>query len=94
LILDAPLQQASLSQNAQWRSQKPFKPCTEFCNLFGGHNTRSYLKNADYVQKQEAHINQYNQMSYPAYAGARADPPSLKKLWRDRLKSGVPPAAG
>jgi hypothetical protein len=25
---------------------------------------------------------------------ARADPPSLKKLWRDRRKSGVPPAAG
>jgi hypothetical protein len=24
LIFDAPLQQASLSQNAQWRSQKPF----------------------------------------------------------------------
>jgi hypothetical protein len=23
---NAPLQQASLSQNAQWRSQKPFKP--------------------------------------------------------------------
>ncbi len=46
--------------------------------------SRSYLKNADYVQGQEAHLNQYNQMCYPAYAGARADPPSLKKLWRDR----------
>jgi hypothetical protein len=23
---------------------------------------------------------------------ARTDPPSLKKLWRDRRKSGVPPA--
>jgi hypothetical protein len=33
-------QQASLSQNAQWRSQKFFKPCAEFCNLFVGHNTR------------------------------------------------------
>jgi hypothetical protein len=39
---------------------------------------RSYLKNADPVQVQEAHLNQYNQMCYPAYAGARADPPSLK----------------
>ena len=48
---------------------------------------RNYLKNADYVQEQEAHLNQYNQMCYPAYAGARADPPSLKKLWRDRRKS-------
>ncbi len=55
---------------------------------------RSYLKNADYVQGQEAHLNQHNQMCYPAYAGARADPPSLKKLWRDRRKSGVPPTAG
>jgi hypothetical protein len=34
---------------------------------------RRYLKNADYVQGQEAHLNQYNQMCYPAYAGARAD---------------------
>ncbi len=34
---------------------------------------RSYLKNADYVHRQEAHLNQYNQMCYPAYAGARAD---------------------
>jgi hypothetical protein len=25
-----PLQQASLSKNAQWRSQKPFKPCAEY----------------------------------------------------------------
>jgi hypothetical protein len=37
-------QQASLSQNAQWRSQKPFKPCAEYCNLFVGHNTRSDIK--------------------------------------------------
>jgi hypothetical protein len=36
---NALLQQASLSQNAQWRSQKPFKPFVEFCNLFLGHNT-------------------------------------------------------
>jgi len=35
---NAPLQPASLSQNAQWRSQKPSKPCAEFCNLFAGHN--------------------------------------------------------
>jgi hypothetical protein len=28
-------------------------------------------------------------MCYPAYAGAQADPPSLKKLWRDRRKSGA-----
>jgi hypothetical protein len=34
---------------------------------------KSYPKNADYVQRQEAHLNQYNQMCYPAYAGARAD---------------------
>jgi hypothetical protein len=54
LIFDALLQLASLSQNAQWRSQKPFKPFVEFCNLFAGHNTRSYLKNADYVQGQGA----------------------------------------
>jgi putative permease len=39
LIFYAPLQQASLSQNAQWRSQKPFKPLVEFCNLFVGRNT-------------------------------------------------------
>jgi hypothetical protein len=39
LIFYALLQQASNSQNAQWRSQKPFKPCAEFCNLFAGHNT-------------------------------------------------------
>jgi hypothetical protein len=72
LIFDALLQQASLSQNAQWRSQKPFKPFVEFCNLSTtGHNTRSYLKNADYVQGQEAHLNQHNQMCYPAYAGAQ-----------------------
>jgi hypothetical protein len=50
----APLQQASLSQNAQWRSQKPFKPCAELCDLFAGHNARSYLKNADHVQGQGA----------------------------------------
>ncbi len=41
---NAPLQQASLSQNAQWRSQKPFKPCAEFCNLFAGHYTISGFK--------------------------------------------------
>jgi hypothetical protein len=35
--------------------------------------TRSYLKDADYVQGQEAHLNQYNQMCYPEHAGARAD---------------------
>jgi hypothetical protein len=29
---DAPLQQASLSQNAQWHSQKPFKPLLNFVN--------------------------------------------------------------
>jgi hypothetical protein len=39
---DAPLQQASLSPNAQWRSQKPFKPLIEFCNLFVGHTTSFY----------------------------------------------------
>jgi hypothetical protein len=33
LIFYALPQQASLSQNAQWRSQKPFKPCAEFYNL-------------------------------------------------------------
>ncbi len=37
------LQQASLSQNAQWRSQNPFKPCVEYCNLFAGHNTSSVM---------------------------------------------------
>jgi hypothetical protein len=35
---NAPLQQASSSQNAQWRSQKPFKPWVGFCNLFLGRN--------------------------------------------------------
>ena len=39
--INAPQQQASLSQNAQWRSQNPFKPFVKFCNLFVGHNTRS-----------------------------------------------------
>jgi hypothetical protein len=24
----------------QWRSQKPFKPCAEFCNFIAGHDTR------------------------------------------------------
>jgi hypothetical protein len=38
-------QQASLSQNAQWRLQKPFKPFVKFCNLFVGYHTISYLKN-------------------------------------------------
>jgi hypothetical protein len=38
LIFYALPQQASLSQNAQWRSQKSFKPCAEYCNLFVGHN--------------------------------------------------------
>jgi len=33
LIFDAPLQQASLSQNAQWRSQKPFN-CNSFDSYF------------------------------------------------------------
>jgi hypothetical protein len=47
--INAPLQQASLSQNAQWRSQKPFKPCAEYCNLFVGHNTRSGFKTLDKV---------------------------------------------
>jgi hypothetical protein len=45
---DALPQQASLSQNAQWRSQKPFKPCAEYCNLFVGHNTRSGFKTPFY----------------------------------------------
>jgi hypothetical protein len=44
LIFYALPQQASLSQNAQWRSQKPFKPCAEYCNLFVGYNTRSGFK--------------------------------------------------
>jgi hypothetical protein len=52
-------------------------------------HSRSYLKNAEYVQGQEAHLYQYNQMCYPAHAGARTDPPSLKKLWRDRRKSAA-----
>jgi hypothetical protein len=34
-----PLQPAFLSQNAQWHSQKPIKPCAGFFNLFAGHNT-------------------------------------------------------
>jgi hypothetical protein len=25
------------------RSQKPFKPCVEYCNLFAGHNTSSVM---------------------------------------------------
>jgi len=37
---DAPLQQASLSQNAQWRSQKPFKPFIENGWLFVAHDAR------------------------------------------------------
>jgi hypothetical protein len=45
--------------------------------------TRSYLKNADYVQRQEAHLNQYNQMCYPAYAGARADEKAESRQRRD-----------
>jgi hypothetical protein len=40
LIFYALPQQASLSQNAQWRSQKPFKPFAELGNLLLGHNTR------------------------------------------------------
>jgi hypothetical protein len=44
LIFYALLQQASNSQNAQWRSQKPFKPCAEFCNLFAGHKTSIYFE--------------------------------------------------
>jgi hypothetical protein len=28
-------------------------------------------------------------MCHSAYAGTLADPPSLKKLWQDRRKSGV-----
>jgi hypothetical protein len=48
LIFNAPLQQAlqqaSLSQNAQWRSQKPFKPCAKLFSLFTGPNTRSGFK--------------------------------------------------
>jgi hypothetical protein len=40
--------------------------------------TRSYFKNADCVQGQEAHLNLYKQMCHPAYAGAQTDPPSLK----------------
>jgi hypothetical protein len=39
----------------------------------GFEYTQSYLKDADYVQEQEAHLNQYNQMCYPAYAGARTN---------------------
>jgi hypothetical protein len=42
-------------------------------SIFLKVRTRSYLKNADYVQGQEAHLNQYNQMCYPAHAGARVD---------------------
>jgi len=46
-----PLRQASLTQNAQWRSQSAtdlwrIKPFAEFCNIFAGHNTRTYLKNS------------------------------------------------
>jgi hypothetical protein len=41
---NAPLQQASKSQNAQWRSQKPFKPFVEFCNLYAGDYTRLCIK--------------------------------------------------
>jgi hypothetical protein len=48
--INARLQQASLSQNAQWRSQSAnvlwrIKPCAEFCSLFAGHNSRSGFKN-------------------------------------------------
>ncbi len=35
--------------------------------------TRSGFKTLDQAQGQEAHLNQYNQMCYPAYAGAQAD---------------------
>jgi hypothetical protein len=45
-------QQASLSRNAQWRSQSAnvlwrIKPCAELCNLFVGNNTRSGFKTSD-----------------------------------------------
>ena len=36
-----------IQENARWRSQKPFKPVVEFCNVFVGPNTRSDLKNDD-----------------------------------------------
>jgi thioredoxin reductase (NADPH) len=53
LIFYAPLQPASFSQNAQWRSQKPFKPFVGFCNLFVGHNT-NLSRNREVVMKEKA----------------------------------------
>jgi hypothetical protein len=42
-ILGTPAEAGLNQKNAQWRSQKSFKPCAEFCNLFVGHNTRIQL---------------------------------------------------
>jgi hypothetical protein len=46
IILGTPAE-AGLNQNAQWRSQKPFKPCAEFCHIFAGHNPKSGFKTSD-----------------------------------------------
>jgi hypothetical protein len=48
-----------------------FKPLQDFLILFLAHNPKTYLKNVDQGSGQEAHLNQYNQMCYPAHAGAR-----------------------
>jgi hypothetical protein len=63
LIFDAPLQQASLSQNAQWRSQSArdlwrIKPFVEFCNLFVGHNARSGFKKAMTMNTQLTELSE------------------------------------
>jgi hypothetical protein len=44
LIFYALPQQASLSQNAQWRSQKPFKPLQDYLKLFRARTPEAISK--------------------------------------------------
>jgi hypothetical protein len=39
--------------------------------VFRQNTIRSGFKTSNLAQEQEAHLNQYNQMCYPAYAGAQ-----------------------
>jgi hypothetical protein len=59
--LNARLQQASLSQNAQWRSQNPFNPFVEFYNSFSGYNTRSGFKNRNCTVRDRPGIFSVNE---------------------------------
>jgi hypothetical protein len=65
-----------------------FKPPQDFLNLYLGHNTKSSSMTSYHVKEQEVcgsvNLEAVSKTQIRFKSKAQADPPSLKKLWRDR----------